>query len=159
MTMPTSDNNLLAQLAGVGAHGLGNAALDLLAATEPRHAPVLPPSEGNGKLDNLVDRIRSLSVGTSSAASAGSGPSAAWGTIGRQPPRTGVFIPQEPQSFRAAGLNDSLVESLVLKHLLARGDSTGREVADQLKLPFILVNELLRELKNEQMLAYRAARR
>ena len=59
----------------------------------------------------------------------------------------------------AAGLNDSLVESLALKHLLARGDSTGREVADQLKLPFILIDELLRGLKNDQLVGYRAARR
>ena len=43
-----------------------------------------------------------------------------------------------------------------MKHLLARGDSTGREVADQLKLPFILIDELLRGLKNEQLIAYRA---
>ncbi len=65
-------------------------------------------------------------------------------------------MPQEPKSFRAAGLNDSLVESLALKHLLARGDSTGREVADQLKLPFILLDELLRGLKNDQLVVYRA---
>lgn len=75
----------------------------------------------------------------------------------REPPPSSGFIPQEPQSFRAAGLNDSIVESLALKHLLARGDSTGREVADQLKLPFILVDELLRALKTEQLVVYRAA--
>ena len=94
MTMPTSDNNLLAQLAGVGGPGLGQAALDVLAATEPRHDPVLPQSQGNAKMDSLVDRIRSLSAGLSSAASAGNGSSPASGTIARQPSRTGVLSPR-----------------------------------------------------------------
>ena len=39
---------------------------------------------------------------------------------------------------------------------MARGDSTGREVAEQLKLPFLLVDELLRELKTNQLVIYRS---
>ncbi len=65
------------------------------------------------------------------------------------------FVPQEPKSFQAAGLNDNLVESLALKYLMAHGDATGREVADQLKLPFLLVDELLRGLKNDRLVGYR----
>ena len=38
---------------------------------------------------------------------------------------------------------------------MARGDATGREIADQLKLPFLLVDELLRGLKSEQLVGYR----
>ena len=38
---------------------------------------------------------------------------------------------------------------------MAHGDATGREVADQLKLPFLLVNELLRGLKNDRLVGYR----
>jgi hypothetical protein len=156
MATPTSDNNLLARTAGVGTFGLGLTAPDALAAVQPRHDTAQPPQQGDAKWDGLVDRIRSLTAGPSSAATAGAASPAAAVSIARQPPRSDGFVPQEPQSFRAAGLNDSLVESLALKHLLARGDSTGREVADQLKLPFILVDELLRELKNNQLLAYRA---
>ena len=59
--------------------------------------------------------------------------------------------PIEPASFRAAGLTDSEVEALSLKFLLARGDAAGREIADQIKLPFVLVDELLREMKNSQL--------
>ena len=158
MTMPTSDNNLLAELAGLGAPGLGPSALSALAATEPQD--VGAPAAGNAKLDAMVDRIRALTAGESSApASAPPSPAAAAAAAStvREPPPSSGFIPQEPQLFRAAGLNDSIVESLALKHLLARGDSTGREVADQLKLPFILVDELLRALKTEQLVVYRAA--
>jgi len=160
MTTPTSDNNLLAQLAGLGTLGLGSRALDTLAATQPKHDP--PQQEADAKLDSLVDRIRLLSAGTSSVASPviplpDGREKFAPTSIARDPLPSIVFVPQEPASFRAAGLNDSLVESLALKHLLARGDSTGRDVAEQLNLPFILVDELLRGLKNDQLVAYRAS--
>ncbi len=148
MTTSISDKNLLAQLAGLGAPGVGSRALDTLAATEPWHDS--PARQANAKLDSPVDRIRGMTAGTPSVAE-----EKAASSIVRQPPRSGGFVPQEPASFRAAGLNDSLVESLALKHFLARGDCTGREVADQLKLPFVLIDELLRGLKNEQLLGYR----
>ena len=63
----------------------------------------------------------------------------------------------EPASFRAADLTDSEVEALILKFLLARGDATGRDIADQVKLPFVLVDELLREMKNEQLVVHRGS--
>src|SRR5271166_5022757 len=69
MTTPISDKNLLAQLAGLGAPGVGSRALDTLAATEPQHDP--PPQEANAKLDSLTDRIRRLTEGTPSISSAG----------------------------------------------------------------------------------------
>ncbi|MCE5267993.1 MAG: AAA family ATPase [Planctomycetaceae bacterium] len=68
-----------------------------------------------------------------------------------------AFTPVEPASFQAAGLADTEVESLVLKFLLARGDATGRDIADQVKLPFALVDELLRELKQSQLVVHRGS--
>lgn len=67
------------------------------------------------------------------------------------------FVPIEPKSFRSAGLTDSEVEALVLKFLLARGDVSGRDITDQVKLPFVLVNELLRELKDSQLVVHRGS--
>ena len=58
---------------------------------------------------------------------------------------TPTFVPIEPESFREADLTDSEVEALILKYLLARGDASGRDIADQVKLPFVLVDELLRQ--------------
>ena len=78
-------------------------------------------------------------------------------TAGAAPDRQDAFTPIEPASFRAAGLTDCEVEALALKYLLARGDAAGREIADQLKLPFILVHELLQELKNQQLVGHRGA--
>ncbi|HID77232.1 MAG TPA: AAA family ATPase [Planctomycetaceae bacterium] len=67
------------------------------------------------------------------------------------------FVPSGPQSLREAELTDSEVEALVLKFLFARGDATGRDIADQVKLPFILLDPLLREMKNSQLVVHRGS--
>ena len=68
-----------------------------------------------------------------------------------------TFVPREPSSFRAADLTDSEVEALVLKFLLSRGDAAGRDIADQVKLPFVLVDQLLRQMKVDQLLVHRGS--
>ena len=69
----------------------------------------------------------------------------------------GEFFPVEPTSFREAKLTESEVEELVLKFLLSRGDASGRDIADQVKLPFVLLDELLRQLKFDQLVFHRGA--
>ena len=71
--------------------------------------------------------------------------------------READFIPQEPRSWQRAGITEAEVEQLVLKFLLARGEATGRDVSDQIKIPFMLIDVLLRRMKNEQLVYYRAA--
>jgi hypothetical protein len=68
-----------------------------------------------------------------------------------------AFMPVEPASFRDAGLTDSEVEALILKFLLARGDAVGRDVADQVKLPFVPINQLLSEMKYSQLVVHRGS--
>jgi hypothetical protein len=68
-----------------------------------------------------------------------------------------AFTPVEPVSFQKAGLTDSDVESLVVKFLLAHGVASGREIAEQVKLPFVLIDALLRQLKIEHVVVHRAA--
>jgi hypothetical protein len=65
------------------------------------------------------------------------------------------FFPIAPTSLRAARLSETEVEQLILKSLLGKGESSGRDIADQVKLPFVLVEELLRRMKYDQMLSYR----
>jgi len=67
----------------------------------------------------------------------------------------GEFMPLEPDSLQAAGLAESEVEALALKYLLACGEAAGREIADQVKLPFLLVEPLLRQMKNNQLVVHR----
>jgi hypothetical protein len=109
------------------------------------------PTDTDAVLTAAIERISRL------AARGGSGETACGGPADHSATVTDAFTPIEPASFRAAGLTDSEVEALVLKFLLARGDATGREVADQVKLPFAPVEELLRELKQGQLVVHRGA--
>jgi DNA-binding PadR family transcriptional regulator len=68
-----------------------------------------------------------------------------------------AFMPIEPDSFAAAGLTGSEVEALILKFLLARGDATGRDIAEQIKLPFVPVGQLLSEMKYGQLVVHRGS--
>jgi hypothetical protein len=65
------------------------------------------------------------------------------------------FVPLEPRSYREAKLNESEAESIALKYLMSAVSATGRDVAEQLKLPFKLVDELMFSLKTDQMVIYR----
>ena len=139
---PSSDENLLARLAGGGTDG-GDPWSEL-AATEPDHDPPVPGGQNKDeKLDALVDRINKLGA---EPGAEGTPP---------EPDDENPFVPTEPASFRQAELTDSEVEALILKFLLARGDAAGRDIADQVKLPFVLVDELLRSMKNDQLVVHK----
>jgi hypothetical protein len=131
---------LLAQLAGNGA--AGQQAWTAVRATTPVHAA--PRDEK--KLAGALERIQSLTGGVKDAPSPLQSQAA-----------VEDFLPPEPKTFREAGLTDSEVESLVLKYLLSRGEASGREVADQVKLPFVLIEPLLRQMKHDQVVAHRGA--
>lgn len=66
----------------------------------------------------------------------------------------GEFIPRRPSSFDEANITEAKVEEIVLKFLLARGDASGRQIAEQVKLPYPLIEKLLARLKQEQLIAY-----
>ncbi|GIW97372.1 MAG: hypothetical protein KatS3mg111_0705 [Pirellulaceae bacterium] len=67
------------------------------------------------------------------------------------------MVPLAPTSLEEAKLSATMVEEIIMRFLLTRGEATGREIADQLKLPFLLVEPLLERLKYEQLTAYRGA--
>ncbi|GAB5404739.1 MAG: ATPase with chaperone activity [Aureliella sp.] len=67
------------------------------------------------------------------------------------------FIPTTPQSLEEIGLTESMVEQLIAKYLLSVGESTGRMIADQVKLPFLLIEPILNRLKYEQQTTYRGS--
>lgn len=67
------------------------------------------------------------------------------------------FIPHSPTSLDAAGLNESMVEELVMRFLLGCGEASGRAIAEQVKLPFLLVEPILNRLKQDQMTVYRGS--
>jgi DNA-binding PadR family transcriptional regulator len=166
-----SDNemdNLLARLAGRG----GDPASDpyvAVAAKQPDHTAAKAAAAQQAeklrqeKLDQVLGRIVHLTGG---ALAQGGSPAAMTGTNGNASPApsatgpeqlSGEFYPKEPTSLREAKRSESEVEELILKFLLARGDGTGREISDQIKLPFGLLEELLRQMKMDQWIVHRGA--
>ena len=113
----------------------------------PCNAP--PTSNSDVTLNAAIERIRRLTSEPSAGEPAPSDDDSSSAVP--------AFAPVEPASFAKAGLSDSEVEALVLKFLLARGDAAGRDIADQVKLPFALLSELLYRMKNEQLVVHRAS--
>lgn len=56
-----------------------------------------------------------------------------------------------------AGVNETILEAIVYRFLSNIGESEGRKIADQVKLPFRMVEPLLTRLKMEQNVAYKSA--
>jgi predicted ATPase with chaperone activity len=65
------------------------------------------------------------------------------------------FLPAEPTTLEQTGLALTEIEALILKQLLTAGASVGRRVADQIKLPFGILQEALRSLKSQMLLNYK----
>lgn len=68
-----------------------------------------------------------------------------------------AFLPLEPQSLAETGLTSADIEGLILKLLLHQGSLAGRQIAHHIRLPINVTFEVLRSLKAEMLLAYRAA--
>ncbi|MEW4566014.1 AAA family ATPase [Bremerella sp. JC770] len=65
------------------------------------------------------------------------------------------FYPREPETLREANLTSTDVEALCLKYLLTAGEASGREIGNQLSIPFLLMDESLRKMKYDQLVVYK----
>ncbi len=106
-------------------------------------------------IEGVLQRVRALAANGSQSSAPESESGAADRATGQA--RKESFLPLAPKSFREANLTDSEVEELTLKFLLSRGDASGREIADQIALPFRLVEALLVRMKRDQLVAHRGA--
>ena len=64
------------------------------------------------------------------------------------------IIPLEPTSLESAGIEGQIVEEIIMRFLLNRGEASGRAIADQIKLPFRLIEPTLTRLKSQQLSGY-----
>ncbi|ADG69165.1 AAA ATPase [Planctopirus limnophila DSM 3776] len=112
-----------------------NIPLDPISSRETE-APPLSPASGDRKLNSLFERVENLL-----------GP--------RKTAGENEYFPPEPTTLYETRLTEDEVERLILKFLLAKGSSTGRQVAGQLKLPFALIEPIVKGLKQDTLLAYR----
>ncbi len=109
-----------------------------------------PGQEAN--LDVLVNRVnRMVADATGSRPTAKAAPK----QVSEDPKIEDAFVPREPTTLRASGMTESQIETLILKLLLARSDMVGRDVADRLRLPFMLVEQSMRQMKDDRLLVYR----
>lgn len=74
---------------------------------------------------------------------------------GFQPSRDEPWRPEDPRDPESAGLNETLVEAIIYRYLQSAGEAEGRRVAEQVKLPFRMVEPILTRLKMEQNVAYK----
>lgn len=135
--------------------------LDVL---EPRRASAKDSEdpEQDAEIERVLRRIQGLVAaeeknarsGDESASGANAAPFPDGGRTLESWAKT-EFVPIEPESLEEAQLTESEVEALILKYLLARGEASGRAVSEQIKLPFVLVDQLMRRMKLERLVAHR----
>jgi predicted ATPase with chaperone activity len=65
-----------------------------------------------------------------------------------------VFHPAEPQSLDELGVSPIVIETLICKYLLQIGSTSGRDIAQQLCLPFALLEDVLLSLRSRQVLVH-----
>jgi len=98
----------------------------------------VPPVAGaNSHLTELFERVNMLLGGSKAS--------------------DGVFRPHAPESLQETGLTFEEVERLILKFLLSKGSATGRNICGQIRLPFPIVDPILKQLKQEQLVTFRGA--
>jgi hypothetical protein len=64
------------------------------------------------------------------------------------------YFPSTPTTLEDTGLTSSLIESLVLKHLSIVGSASGRSIAREICLPFALLEDMYRTMRNRQMIVH-----
>lgn len=106
----------------------GDDARELLTTPEVAH--------GNSQLTDLFDRVNDL-LG---------GPGDSDGE---------AFRPLTPETLEDTQLTPEEVERLALKFLLSKGTASGRQISSQLRLPFHLIDPILKQLKQEQIVSFR----
>jgi hypothetical protein len=110
-------------------------------------------SSPDAKLESLLQRINGLVESPRAEPSnKGSAPTAAPAALRKE--ATTEFVPQAPRSFPEAGIAESSVEEIVCKYLLSKGEATGRDISEQVKLPFPMIETLLARMKYDQLIGY-----
>src|SRR5688572_2281138 len=63
-----------------------------------------------------------------------------------------TFRPAEPKTIDETGLTAALVENLIFKYVLLIGSAAGRQIADSVCLPFVLLEPIFQSLRQRQLL-------
>lgn len=128
---------------------------------EPRDA------DADGRLDVLLDRIQKLTTAspapylkaeaTPPAAPAKFAVEARGQAEENTCPEHDGWVPVEPVNLVEAGLTEGEIEALILKTLNSRSESTGRNLADHIRLSFGLVDPLLDSMKHDRLVGHKSS--
>ena len=69
----------------------------------------------------------------------------------------GEYAPSEPKSLKDAGLHPNDLYPLVLKFLFLHGTNAGSRIANQLKLPFQILEPVLAQLKADLLVGHKSS--
>ena len=67
------------------------------------------------------------------------------------------FVPMRPKTLQESGLQVNELSPLLIRFLFLHGVQSGRRIADQVKLPFDVVDPVLQALKSELLVSIKAA--
>jgi predicted ATPase with chaperone activity len=67
------------------------------------------------------------------------------------------FRPAEPRSIEETGLTATIIETLIVKYLLLIGSASGRQIAENVCLPFGLLDPLFQSLRQRQLIVNNAS--
>jgi len=155
--MDESTKDLLSKLARNEVSDDGSDPWQLVEAINPEEDdPATSDSmPASGKsLDDMLERINRLADKSDTDKQADEEPSKPV-LQDAEPDFTRDFYPVEPETIAEASLSASEVESLTLKFLLSSGEASGRQIAMQICLPFLCVDEALRKMKYDQLVVYK----
>ena len=68
-----------------------------------------------------------------------------------------AYRPTEPTSLEETGLSIALIESIILKQLSLVGTQTGRKLAENVCLPFRILEELYQSLRARQLIVHKGS--
>lgn len=69
--------------------------------------------------------------------------------------RPDAFTPREPQTWEETGIESSVVEPIILRHLIGVGADSGRGMAGLLGLSMALTRELMDQIRNLRLIQHR----
>jgi predicted ATPase with chaperone activity len=61
------------------------------------------------------------------------------------------FRPAEPRTIEETGLTAAVIENLIIKYVLLIGSASGRQIADNICLPFVIVEPIYQSLRQRQL--------
>ncbi len=100
-------------------------------------SPTASSDSASSDLDELFNRVNML-LGDTGAGSSRSGS------------QSSSFIPRQPRTIAETGIPPALIEKIIMRYLLQVGSETGRRIASQLKLPFKVIEPLLKQQRTDK---------